>query len=783
MTIDQVVNELIKERREGITSRFPCRAIMVKNIRDYSALLTGLNRIPDIEMVSSDELFPSADVMPQYEILKDARYQNRWLVLPGVSEYLRLFNKSEAETQRFAKLWSCQAPATSVGRIIIPLWGCEAQWHDKALHLCEDVRQDSFYYDCIDEIAEEQQLNLVVLSGEFEQYVFKLNAQKGQVNVGLREWYEYWSEPSRINDDQILLTKRYRSIQPTTGSISVRVIRDSFSFIKESLIGAHTLTEEECPREAQALLFDSALQGETLDKAILSTLNVGSFTGIDVMSKWYSMEQGKKQLAALWMKLHPDGSYLNHCIQKAPQIDDIPDHILHDIFTLYLSHSDWIAESQALVSSMGMMKDDKFFSELDNVPVYEDRLAFLSGRDKNERIYLLRLVGKWMREDSAQALASQRLGQIYPDLLAYLDGSGYDEDLRRYLSLYKSHKLENSLPADEQLYFSGIKSDVYDFRYALLSNALTDESVVLWVDALGAEWMPLIMWALQQDRNGAIKEAAVAQATLPTETCFNEQWKQMTAPYKKLDRLDKLAHKGVIDDPDYYTCVEDQIAFVTGLRSKVDELLNDYHRVIITGDHGTSRLAARFFHKRDGMPVPKDSTVCSHGRYCRLAENADVQSPDISIVKDSSGIRYAVFSNYDHFVQPGFAAGADDENAVYGEVHGGATPEEMLVPVIVFDSLKEIPLTASWLSSTVKISAKKVKATLKFSKAVDDLQVRIGSVDGVCSTAEDRRVWTVVFQGVLPKTHSVSVAANGSLVPVEELTVLPALGGGDGDLP
>lgn len=56
-------------------------------------------------------------------------------------------------------------------------------------------------------------------------------------------------------------------------------------------------------------------------------------------------------------------------------------------------------------------------------------------------------------------------------------------------------------------------------------------------------------------------------------------------PYEKLDKLDKLAHKGVVDEPDYYTCIEEQLTFFHKVLDKVNELLNNYQRVIITGDH------------------------------------------------------------------------------------------------------------------------------------------------------------------------------------------------------
>ena len=64
MTIDQVVGKLISEKQNRLTSRFPCRVIMVRNVQKYRTLLEALRKIPGIEMVSSAELFSGSDVMP-----------------------------------------------------------------------------------------------------------------------------------------------------------------------------------------------------------------------------------------------------------------------------------------------------------------------------------------------------------------------------------------------------------------------------------------------------------------------------------------------------------------------------------------------------------------------------------------------------------------------------------------------------------------------------------------------------------------------------------------------
>ena len=288
--------------------------------------------------------------------------------------------------------------------------------------------------------------------------------------------------------------------------------------------------------------------------------------------------------------------------------------------------------------------------------------------------------------------------------------------------------------------------------------------------------------------NGQIKSVALAQSCLPTETEYNDQWNKMDTPHDKLDKLDKLAHHGVIDDPSYYTCIQEQFAFFSKVVDKIEELFQKYHRVIITGDHGSSRLAARFFHAREGYPAPASSQVCSHGRFCIFNGAKIIASSNQVIAKDSDGNQYLIFKNYDHFKQSGFAAGGDDENAKYGELHGGASPEELLVPVIVFDSIHELPLTATWEKDSIKFSMKKAKPVILFNKPVQNVQASLGSVDGICTPIDTvGKEWMIVFsenkaEATKNFKYDPIIIADGKVVHVPSLEIKPALGGGDFDL-
>lgn len=776
MTIGEVIAQLRSEKEQCVPSRFPCRAIMVNDIRQYVDLLSELRKLPNIEFLPSSEIC-MGDVMPQYNTLTGETYRNRWLVLTGVSEYLRLFGKSEAEVHRFAQLWHHQFSVDSIGRIVIPLWGCAQQWHDRDIGLQNDLRQKTFYFDCTSADRPDQRLDYLILSEVFQSKADAIADDADAFFYGLRELFSYWEKPMPGADHFVLITKRHRSIQPVVGNVNVRIIDSMLSFLKENLSGGNILTEENCPAEVQRRLFKDAVQGASVQTAILNALNLVAFDGISLMSKWKTMQLVDKQLVCLWMRLYPDGSYLHHCFNMSDSLTEITNRVLMEIFRCRAIHPEWVNESQQLVSAMDIAKTDEFFEALDQTPTYEERLQYLDGNSKEERIYLLWMIGKWMREDVRQVLECEMLRTIYPQLHAYLDPSTtvFGEELAGYFSRYKAYKLENTLPDDEDTYFGNVVTDTYPARYQLLHDAIDDDTLILWIDALGAEWLPLLIWSLKENIDSKIASADVACALLPTVTEYNDQWKQMDVAYEKRDMLDKLAHNGVIDEPSYYACVENQISFINNIANEVNKLLMMHHRVIITGDHGTSRLAARFFHIREGELVPPNAVIFSHGRYCRLADAADNLSSHLTTVRRDGEV-YAVFHNYDHFKRSGFATGVNDEEPMYGELHGGASPEEVLVPVVVVDSKKEVALTAKWQSDTIKIRLRKVTATISFSKPIKHLEVTIDAVEAEVAHGDDDKTWSLVFSGIDKGTYPVMVKADGKLISVSPLTVLSALG-------
>lgn len=303
MTIKEVVSILQKEKLNNLPSRFPCRAIMVNTVEQYCQLLSELKKISDIRVVKTNEIFSSADVMPKYSNLSAAAYRDEWVILTGVSEYLRLFSKKEATDRRFAALWSSQVPASSLGRIIIPLWGCEAQWFDSAINLNGDLRQEDFFFDCTDDEQQDQEMNLLVLSGMFEQHISEFKQGSGTLCVGLQEWFEYWENPSVSNTKFVLLTKRFNSITSISGKINVHVVNDTLSFIQENMPGGQCLTKENCSDEMRSVLF-SKIIGSVLSQihkaASMESLPFKNISGLSELNVSFTEKMDLGLFSPLW---------------------------------------------------------------------------------------------------------------------------------------------------------------------------------------------------------------------------------------------------------------------------------------------------------------------------------------------------------------------------------------------------------------------------------------------------------------------------------------------------
>ncbi|MDR1733958.1 MAG: BREX-4 system phosphatase PglZ [Oscillospiraceae bacterium] len=287
---------------------------------------------------------------------------------------------------------------------------------------------------------------------------------------------------------------------------------------------------------------------------------------------------------------------------------------------------------------------------------------------------------------------SEVLQTVYPALEMYIRhgafyAAGAQESLlSRYFADYRRQKLINQMEDAfyEQVLTLGAPSNrPYNSmmsREEILQHIPTDNAFLFWVDALGIEYMGYLQGSCE--KFGLQVETHTAAALLPTVTEINKGFYEKWNPKqrRKFRELDDTKHN---DDGGYdYQSMKLPVYLASELdilRTAIEnaaQLLKGYQAdsVLIVGDHGASRLAVI---KEEEVPFPSDEKGEHSGRCCKYYEGMTYAN-----AAEENG--YWVITDYGRF---------KGSRAANVEVHGGASLEEVCVPVLVLrrkDSAVEV---------------------------------------------------------------------------------------------
>lgn len=264
----------------------------------------------------------------------------------------------------------------------------------------------------------------------------------------------------------------------------------------------------------------------------------------------------------------------------------------------------------------------------------------------------------------------------FPAMNDYLaDYDFNNEEITNYFRRYKKIKLCN---VDDENFKNHVRElaltrfyNRFETRQKILDD-LDPTAKLYWLDALGVEFLSYIKArARQAELSITIK---VARADLPTLTCQNKnfyyEWRD--DKFDKNQQLDDLKHApekfdtgGKCSAPTY---IDDELKIIDGVIAEIKNSLANHHaeKIILTSDHGASRLAVMFGHENKF----KLNSAGEYGGRCCPINDIDAKP---NCATEENG--WWVLANYDRF------AGGRLSSV---EVHGGATLEEILVPVIEF---------------------------------------------------------------------------------------------------
>jgi len=306
-----------------------------------------------------------------------------------------------------------------------------------------------------------------------------------------------------------------------------------------------------------------------------------------------------------------------------------------------------------------------------------DAIYYITNLTKQEKEKAIKLIGTFQSEYTDEEL-DEILKHIYPDLFDYITPFFYNNPLLdNYFSKYVRQKLRNIIyPEFESLVEKeAVEQNVVEIpsRAEIVSSLPKEDSILFFVDALGVEFLNYILKRCAA--KGLFAEPKIAKCNLPSITEYN---KEFVAAFKStgadvvenIKRLDEDKHHALGDysfeKTHYPIHLIDELEVIDQVLSNVTSKLatNKYKQAYIISDHGASRLAVIREHT---IPVESDRTGNHGGRVCK--ENALTKDLPHAIHEGD----FCIMAGYDLF---------DGSRPAAVETHGGATIEEMVVPII-----------------------------------------------------------------------------------------------------
>lgn len=302
---------------------------------------------------------------------------------------------------------------------------------------------------------------------------------------------------------------------------------------------------------------------------------------------------------------------------------------------------------------------------------YQTALRYNEGFARSEKELLI----EWLGHGH---ISKSDVEEIFPELYSYMGHWKLSEDtsiqwIWDYMDLYKQCKIANSYSSEVQSIISDKNQSSASFNTwynsfcttrTVLANR-TDIEVFYWIDGLGVDWIPFIIKQIDNlNGNGIyLNEVLVARSLLPTTTEINKVDLQQLAGagLEKEGDLDDFAHK-CTPYPQYL--VEEMERVASAIKTIAEKYVGQ--KVAIISDHGISYL----------------SQFCKGYRLGGVETNHHGRCGSRILPQTIGDGRFIVLKN-DHTICALKHESLENKVSVGQGVHGGCTPEEVLVPIII----------------------------------------------------------------------------------------------------
>ena len=680
--------------RRYLTSSFKIPYFLFVSDRQFASTVAELSVIGFVPVRVSNfckrDKFPDIDKLFEYIKTADVNVKGKKLLILGLGEYLAFKGNVEAANV----LAYLKDMNVGGAKVVCTLRGLVTQISD----LQADPRFDSHRFSVIDNA------------------VCNLSFTLASPTVGLLAEQGFKAMLAKLEDGMSGNVVVTTAVQLDNSLFTIHRINDAYEGIK-FMIPSFGLPRS-CGNDVQwsELLSELNRADSSLDKIFdkygySGNLEMNFYiriSGSDFRNWLYFIAIKQKATEV-------ENRYLRFVAEKTNRFEDFRANVLNEIIDILHTDkrfSEFYAERKVLVEK---------FPEPDVA-----EFVLNNRKDPSEGIYKLTDSTKTEREEIISWVAKNghipQISDKYPALEAYqkqyiFNCGELSSLLTDYFEAYKRQKVSNVLEEDFLAKVDELailrKYNRLPARNEIINTFDKNETFLFWLDALGVEYLAYIS-ELARNRGLSIS-INIVRADLPTITSINRNFfDDWTGKKEKSDVLDETKHK---DSGGYnFTINEMPIHLVKELdiiaevidRAATELALRRCKKFVIASDHGASRLAVL---RQKQEKYDTDTKGEHSGRCCKVFEPYD-----LPFAAPEKG--YLVLADYGRF---------KGSRAANVEVHGGASLEEVVIPIIEL-TLKKGNVTVKLVEDNVKVDFRTGTAvTLFINTSLSDVSLVLNS--------------------------------------------------------
>ena len=680
------LKDMIKEDFENFdvtAHRFPIRFIFLNSheeLKEVTDLMINENNLIELtSFLSKDDgwLTPN-DIIKNIEKISDNS-----IVVP-LSEFIRFL-----DDQKFESVLSALAEIENPSiRIYIPLVGLWDRF--------EDLFYDRFYRQ--DDWAPIWKLNSENKSIKIYQLAFDFNKNIKTNDLILisntKEWFELWKKDDDFEEIislvKPILINFHNSVPDQTFS------QDVIKTPREYLSKIYGIDIDIPYDESYKSFWDNLLiyvsnenkKNLSFNEIIADNFNISDVSkiGVDECIDIYLSNitnQYNQWLIKNFVILSKKfiNSYLAHCFKAMEKLgnNNLARKIYLEIFKWEYCEK-FLDERRLLLEKLNKydlsFAENEFEQQFKNIDHlnYKQQFKYLTTTTPIEKNKILEII----HNNGLDNITSD-LKEIFPDLYHYLDWNfTLNDDIPHWVFDYFNEYNKSKVLNRKSKQLEGLLDEInhpdkfYDwyFKFSKISKSTDEHNYTIWVDALGTEWLPLLIYSLNyygKPLNKTVKFKTIKSINLPSATDFNKPEYDY-----KISRLDEYIHNNHYNYP---KSLLDEMEVIKEISRQIVKI--DSPKITIVSDHGFSFLCTKDF---GGFKKYKQFKNAKHeGRYLNWGDKEDVVDEDYMSMKTESvnheNEKYVVTLKHISLY-----------NTPSHEVHGGATPEEVLVPYIILEN-------------------------------------------------------------------------------------------------